>query len=967
MSFNTVSESDATDLNVAPGSIVVVRDEEWLVTSAEQGADGWLVRVRGLSELVAETTAAFYSSLDAIEVQDPKAAKVVADGSSGYRDSRLWLEALLRKTPVPYGDQALTVSTHMLADTLGYQRAAVTRALDPQHIRPRILIADAVGLGKTLEIGMILAELVRRGRGERILVVTPKHVLEQMQHELWCRFALPFVRLDSTGIQKVRQKLPATRNPFTYFKRAIISIDTLKSPRYKAHLERQQWDAVVIDESHNLTNAGTQNNELARILAPNTEALILASATPHNGKEESFAELLRLLDPTVVHADGTFTKSDVESLLIRRHRHSPEVAAEVGSDWAERAEPVHLLVKPSVAEDAVAAELSQTWLHPAGGNSPYSGDTKALFPWTLAKAFLSSPAALAESIKQRRSKLDAANATQNAELQALDTLNDLNSTALSEQAGKFAGLVQRLKEIGVGKGSSTRAVVFAERIATLTWLRDHLPSATGLKPENIAMLHGGLSDIDQQKLVDGFKLETSPIRVLVTGDVASEGVNLHAQCHHLVHYDIPWSLIRIEQRNGRIDRYGQKHPPVISSLILEPSDLEFSGDLRVLSRLLEREYQAHSMLGDVASLMGKHSVTEEEDVIRGVLAKGATLDAAVRSPEEVAAGDDLDALFARFDAVDGAATPLPGSPRQSLYPDDMTFLDEALHAAFHDKPHAPPEQGGIGWIVSAPHGIAELIPPRDLRQRFAQLPQNYLQHGRVLERLKLATNAAVGTAQLRIAREGKGINNTTWPEAHYLGPLHPVLDWASDRALTALGRNQVFVIRGDVEAPTVLVMGTLTNKRGQLISRVFSTAVFPNAANVEFCMVEPLEDISFLTTHTGLKPGASNPGPVAHHDRYQALIPVAVENARREMRWVLDAQEAATTERLAQWRRRAQRWHRDAEQLELFGAQRSRVGKLGQRINEEQRLADLLAPTQQLVRPLLVIVGADAPIAGKEL
>ncbi len=323
----------------------VVRDEEWLVTKAEQGSDGWLVQVRGLSELVAETTAAFYSSLDKIEPQDPETAKVVADGSSGYRDSRLWLEALLRKTPVPYGDQSLTVSTHMLADALGYQKAAVTKALDPEHIRPRILIADAVGLGKTIEIGMILSELVRRGRGERILIVTPKHVLEQMQHELWCRFALPFVRLDSAGIQKVRQKLPATRNPFTYFKRAIISIDTLKSPRYKAHLERQQWDAVVIDESHNLTNVGTQNNELARVLAPNTEALILASATPHNGREESFAELLRLLDPTVVKPDGTFTKEDVESLLIRRHRHSPDVAAEVGSDWAERAEPVHRLVE----------------------------------------------------------------------------------------------------------------------------------------------------------------------------------------------------------------------------------------------------------------------------------------------------------------------------------------------------------------------------------------------------------------------------------------------------------------------------------------------------------------------------------------------------------------------------------------------------------------------------------------------
>jgi hypothetical protein len=615
----------------------------------------------------------------------------------------------------------------------------------------------------------------------------------------------------------------------------------------------------------------------------------------------------------------------------------------------------------------VAAELSQTWLHPESGSSPYSGDTKALFPWTLAKAFLSSPAALAESIKQRRAKLDATNAAQRIELDTLRTLETLNADALSDEAGKFAALVKRLRDIGVGKGEPLRAVVFAERIATLTWLRDHLPKALGLTADNVAMLHGGLSDIDQQEIVDDFKLETSPIRVLVTGDVASEGVNLHAQCHHLIHYDIPWSLIRIEQRNGRIDRYGQKHPPVISSLILEPSDPKFSGDLRVLSRLLERENHAHSTLGDVASLMGKHSVSEEENVIRDVLAKGAKLDDAVRSADDVAQGDDLDAFFAQFDIVDDAVSPLPPSPRQSLYPDDLIFLDEALHAAFHDMPHAQPEQGGVGWTVSVPHGVAELSPPTDLRQRLAQLPQSYLQHGRVLERMKLATNTAVGKAQLHAAREGKGVNNTTWPEAHYLGPLHPVLDWASDRALTALGRNQVFAIRGDVDAPTVLLMGTLTNKRGQLISRVFSTAVFPNPANPEFCMVEPLEDIAFLTTQTALKPGSSNPGPIANPERYQALIPVAVEHARREMRWVLDAQDEATTERLAHWRARAERWHADADTLELRGAQRSRIARLGQRINDEQRLADLLAPTQQLVRPLLVIVPADTHVAGKGL
>ncbi|MBY4040268.1 DEAD/DEAH box helicase [Rhodococcus fascians] len=950
------------ELNVAPGSIVVVRDEEWLVTSAEQGSDGWLVKARGLTELVKDTTASFYSTLDRIEVQDPRDAEVVADGSSGYRDSRLWLESLLRKTPFPYGDQTLTVSTQMLADSLGYQRAAVAKTLDPKHIRPRILIADAVGLGKTLEIGMILSELVRRGRGERILIVTPKHVLEQMQHELWCRFALPFVRLDSAGIQKVRQKLPATRNPFTYFKRSIISIDTLKSPRYKAHLQRQHWDAVVIDESHNLTNVGTQNNELARVLAPNTEALILASATPHNGKEESFAELLRLLDPTAVAPDGTFTKDDVASLLIRRHRHHPEVAAEVGSDWAERAEPIHRLVTPSAAEDAVAQELSQVWLHPADGGSPYSGQTKALFPWTLAKAFLSSPAALGESIKQRRAKLDGGVPAQARELAALKTLDELNVQALNESAGKQAALVKRLKDIGIAAKSPTRAVVFAERVATLRWLKEHLPKALGLKPENVAMLHGGLSDVEQQEIVDSFKLQTSPIRVLVTGDVASEGVNLHAQCHHLIHFDIPWSLIRIEQRNGRIDRYGQKHPPVISSLILEPSDPDFSGDLRVLSRLLERENLAHDTLGDVASLMGKHSVTEEENAIRDVLIGKSTLTDQIRDVEDLAAGDDLDAFFAQFDLDETTKSApeaaLPQAPRQSLYADDLTFLDEALKAAFHDVPHASLEAGGVGWKVHANHAVAELTPPRDLRQRLGQLPQNYLQYGNVLERLTLATSLEVGNAQLVAAREGKGVAGTTWPEAHYLGPLHPVLDWASDRALSALGRNQIFVVRGDVDSPTVLLMGTLMNRRGQLISRVFSTAEFPNPNNPSFCAVKTRANLDFLTSETGLKPGSANPGPVRDAARYRELVPIAVDEASAAMQMVLNAHETSASERLAQWSKRADRWYRGAEQLELFGGQRKTLDTLARRIAEEQRLAETLSPTQQLVRPLLLIVPA---------
>ena len=305
--------------------MVRVRDEDWLVTQVSTTSDGMLVTVQGLSELVRDTTAQFSAGLDHIVPVDPRHTRVIADTSTHHRLSRLWLEATLRKTALPATSTDLAVVSDVLADPLAYQLTAVRQVLDPANLRPRILLADTVGLGKTLEIGMILAELVRRGRGDRILIVTPRHVLEQMQHEMWSRFALPFVRLDSVGIQRVRRSVPASRNPFSVFHRAIISIDTLKSDRYLNHLRKQRWDAVVIDESHNVTNKGTLNNRLADILARQTDALILASATPHNGNPKSFAELIRLLEPTAVRANGEPDEEAVRRLVIRRHRHSDEV------------------------------------------------------------------------------------------------------------------------------------------------------------------------------------------------------------------------------------------------------------------------------------------------------------------------------------------------------------------------------------------------------------------------------------------------------------------------------------------------------------------------------------------------------------------------------------------------------------------------------------------------------------------
>ena len=954
---------DFAKTSIAPGTLVIVRDEEWLVTGVEHTTDGRLLRCQGLSELVRDTTASFYEGLDAdLRVLDPAEAIVVADDSPHYRRSRLWLEATLRKTAVPLDGTALTISVDMLANPLGYQQAAVRKALDQANLRTRILLADAVGLGKTLEIGMILSELIRRGRGERILVVTPRHVLEQMQNEMWSRFAIPFVRLDTLGIQRVRQKLPATRNPFSYFKRVIISIDTLKSRQYLDHLRRQPWDAVVIDESHNVTNSETLNNQLVRVLAPNTDALILASATPHNGKPESFAELIRLLEPTAVRPDGTVIEEEVRRLVIRRHRHSPEVASEVGADWAERKEPQNWLVPASDAENQVARELDEVWLHPAAGTSPYSGSAASLFPWTLAKAFLSSPAALLDSIKERIGRLDKhPAAAQEREIEALLRLEALARKADDTSSGKYAQLLAYLRQLGVGPDSTMRAVIFAERVRTLKWLQGRLQADLVLGPKQAVILHGGLTDQEQQDVVESFKKTSSPIRVLITGDLASEGVNLHEQCHELIHYDIPWSLIRIEQRNGRIDRYGQRHPPQITTLLLNPDTETFSGDLRVLSRLIEKEHEAHSALGDAASLMGKYDVGAEEDEIRKVLAGKASLDEVVKETQAVKAENSIAGMLARIMA--GAAAPgvspapaVDAAARSSLYPSQVAFLENALYEAYQ-VPAAPAAAGGVGWRDYGPQQIVELIPPRDLRQRLEVLPQSYLAERKVIERFKLVTSKARGKALLADALSDE--SDSSWPEAHYLGPLHPVIDWAADRAMASLGRNQVFAARGDVDHPTILLLGTLTNRRGQVVASSYLTAEFPNPRNPGFCMVTPHESATAMAAAVGYAETASNPGPVAGIDALRPLIVHAVRSAAAEMVAVFAAAQDAITGRVEEWSRRVTDWTVEADAL----IQRSALRQRRVSVQEEQAIAARMVPERQLIRPLLIVVPQDHPVA----
>jgi hypothetical protein len=161
------------------------------------------------------------------------------------------------------------------------------------------------------------------------------------------------------------------------------------------------------------------------------------------------------------------------------------------------------------------------------------------------------------------------------------------------------------------------------------------------------------------------------------------------------------------------------------------------------------------------------------------------------------------------------------------------------------------------------------------------LPQSYLAERKVAERFKLVTSRARGKALLSAALTDA--SDSSWPEAHYLGPLHPIIDWAADRAMASLGRNQVFAARGDVDHPTILLLGTLTNRRGQVVASSYLTAEFPNPDNPGFCPVTPYESATAMAAAVGYTETASNPGPVARAEALRPLIAHAARSATAEM------------------------------------------------------------------------------------
>lgn len=747
-----------------PGSRVQIRDEEWLVRKAVATGYGDVeLHVTGLSELVRDKEMIFlHPGLDEVKVLDPRDTDLVADDSPRHIRTRLYLESLLRRTPPT--DERIHLGHEAAIGFSEYQLVPGAQAL--ARPQPRILIADAVGLGKTVEVGILLSELIRRGRGRRILVVALNSILEQFQTELWARFTIPLVRLDSVGLARVAREIPTSANLFHHFDKVIISIDTLKNDgKYRRHLEQAHWDAIVIDECQHVALRGSGASDrakLAQLLARTCDSLIFTSATPHDGKAESFASLIELLDPTALPHRGEVKADQIRDLYVRRFKKDLVHGQDAFKERVLRRHEVPASAPENELYEAlreIEFETIRPRAHRAGG--------KGVLFRTLLKSLLSSPAALGQTLESRLRQLEKSSQSAREiaktgrkpstlapdegavarDVEKLRRLFDLTQ-AIEQRAGsKWPKLEALLTEMGVVPGGSERVVVvFATRIETLTQLRERLREK-GFSEDELALFHGGLGDDEQQEITKRFGTRDASLRVLLTSDAAAEGLNLHHECHRLVHFDIPWSLITLEQRNGRIDRFGQKHRPGIHYLLSRPANEAFRGDLRVIDVLIEKERMAHDALGDVQWLLQCFDPEAEEEVVGEVIDSGkravdellALLDAASEGERDhdtlSPAQHGARATIHGFEKI----TPETGK-RLQLFSSDLDYAEAAfgmlspsLALSVERKPDLR------GFILEA---------PEDLRRRLAYLPPELRAH-----HLRLTQDREFVQRQYQEARE----------------------------------------------------------------------------------------------------------------------------------------------------------------------------------------------------------------------
>lgn len=917
--------------SIVTGARIGTRGEDFLVTEIKENYDGtFLIEAEGISELVKGKSFKFDTRIDSdIEVLDPAKTKFVADADFGYRRTKLFLETQLRHS-TNYSKK-ITIAHKGAFDISNYQFDPTLKAF--KLPRPRVLIADGVGLGKTIEVGIFLSEMIKRGKGKRIMVLALKSILGQFQQEIWNRFSIPLVRLDSHGIAQIKTELPANKNPFEYYDKTIVSIDTLKNnAKFRHHIEKTNWDIIVIDECHTVANSSSQRGNLAQFLATKCESLVLTSATPHNGKKQTFANLINMVEPTAIAKSGEYAKDDVEPYYVRRFKQHI-IDEKVRSNFQDREIiPIHADLyseEEELLEIQQKIKFNSLKTNKSSGNKDLFGENKSkerrdfLFSISLFKGYMSSPLAALNSLSKRLNKLEKKVVKSESVEDNIDLIKNLcrrlNLIIDKNKDAKYEAFKNKLIELKwSGRTKDDRIVVFTERIDTINYLSERLKKDFDFDNEALKTFHGGLSDIEQQALVEDFGKKDSKIKILITSDAGSQGVNLHYYCNVMFNYDIPWSLITLEQRNGRIDRYGQTKTPYIYYLISKSDQDGLKTDLHILENLTKKEEEVYKSLGDAGSVMNLYDTKSEENEIEKAIAN---------NNEDFLGDFDMDMLFGgESDITESFIEEEPIEEQFSLYDQDSNYYNDLIEQL---KTDGMMKSDDAEFIDST---YLEIKNSKELNRVLFNLPKQA--KPKINDPYRLSLDKDTVQNAIADARKKKG----EWAKFQMLYDLHPVITYLMTKLEASVDKNVALVAKLKnlpKDSAWFVIHGQVANNVGQSVISDFFVVPMNIRGGLRG---KPLSLLDFDKEFNLNSDLHVMDIPENEINNLQEILPDAIDMAlEMHMRQKQQLKQAEMEKQSAIYQEKLKNWERNAsDQLTVDFAEKAMTGFVKRRFEDRE-------------------------------
>jgi ERCC4-related helicase len=750
-----------------------------------------------------------------------------------------------------------------------YQLEPVVRALSIPRVN--LLIADDVGLGKTIEAGLVIQELLSRRRIRRIMVVCPASLQHQWQDEMREKFRLDFQIIDRNSIQRLRREFGMHVNPWSSYPRLITSMDFLKREQplrlFRESLQQhdsplRDWDLLVVDEAHNVAPSGrssyaidSDRTRMMRAIADHFEHRLFLTATPHNGFTESFTALLELLDPLRFSRGPIIDSAQVQTIMIRRLKDDIKTA--LGHrQFAERS--IQALPVGLCLEETEIYQLLDTYTQSRLERLEWAESMPVRFALTmLKKRLLSCPRAFRHSLNTHMKTLGAPDevgpdkmllermtqrvnedwaddeekelAEDDALIESSRFFTDLtpeernylqSMDKMIDNLEKDTKLDTLLEWIDThlcpsGEWNDERLVLFTEYKHTLDYLNEQLGKRYG--EDRLLSLYGGMTMTDREVIKEAFQAHPSeyPVRILVATDAASEGLNLQNHCRYLVHYEIPWNPNRMEQRNGRIDRHGQKAESVTIYHFL----FDDNADSRFLQTVIDKVQTIRADLGSVGDVIA----AQVEKAMLGGKKPLALPEERRALAQDVVRGEVLTESRVRDirRQMDRAREDL------SINPETMAMvLDSALRLLNHDglQPATDPDLEGKAYrLRSLPPGwktSEKTLKDTHGRWRDITFDHDIARDRRDLTLLHLnhpLMRQAIGTFRARVWSDGdeSGLNRVSYRVVRDLS-VPVVLAYGRLVAVGSLSQRlheSVVCVGGEIEGDTIYQLSQEDIKR----------------------------------------------------------------------------------------------------------------------------------------------------------